>query len=158
MANAINMPTPIPTFGAVNNADQLNVTGDGTIYQILFADELWDTRGAFAASTWTAPVTGKYVLGISLYLGGLTAAMTNALIYIVAGGINYRLTQLDFSPGQDVAGVYIYSASALCPMNATDTAQVFVRILNGTKVADLLGATGTGVRSPYFYGYLLAEV
>lgn len=158
MANSINMPTPIATFGAVNNADQTNVTGDGTVYQVLFADELWDVGSHFAASTFTAPSTGKYILGVSLNLGGITNAMTNSLIYITADSINYRVLQCDWAPGQDVAGQTMITTSILAPMTAASTAQVFIHFLNGAKVVDVLGATGSGIRAPYFYGYLLAEV
>jgi len=156
--NAINLHKPVPAFGAVNNADQTNVTGDGTIYQILFANEIFDNATNFAASTFTAPVTGEYIFGISLLINGITAAMTNDLIYITAGGVDYRFMQQDFAPGQDVVGNYTLTTSILCPMAATNTAQVFIRFINGAKVVGLTGATAAGIRTPYFYGYLLSDI
>jgi len=160
--NCINLkrPTTFPyawSFGYVNNADQSSVTGDGSVYQVTFADAIWDNIG-FDGSTLTVSQEGNYVLGVSLYFSGITTAMTDSYIYIVADGVTYRLTKEDFSPGQSASGICAYSNTILAPMTAASTATVHVCFANGAKVVSIPGATSTGYRTPYFYGYLLSEV
>jgi acid stress-induced BolA-like protein IbaG/YrbA len=57
--NAVNQIGILPSFMAVNNADQTNVTGDGTDYTVTFVNEIYDLTSNFdGASTFTAPLTG----------------------------------------------------------------------------------------------------
>ena len=158
MQNSINMG--LTAFGAVSNADQLTITGDNSLYQVLFPDEIFDYGNNFAASTFTALQTGKYVFGTVLYFSGLTAAMTNCSVYIQTTSHKYYLmkqsyTALQYTP----AFTYTFSSSIMIPLNATDTVKLYMQFANGTKVVNLPGFTGlTPIRTPYFYGYLLSSL
>ena len=160
MVSSINLLKPVPAFAATSNADQVNVTGDGTSYTILFPDEIFDNDNNFASPNFTAPVVGKYIFGICLQLDGITAAMNNALFTISIGASGgYRLLQCSYVPGQDVAGRIAYSWTVSAYLNALDTAHVSMVIQGGAKVVSVLGSTGLAPqRNPYFWGYLVSEV
>jgi len=50
-----------PSVGTVSNTGQANVTGNGTNHTVL-QTEIWDINADFASNTFTAPVTGKYMV------------------------------------------------------------------------------------------------
>ncbi len=55
-----------PAFLARNSVTDSNVTGNGTEVTIDFDTEVFDQGGDFASDTFTAPVTGRYQLNVSL--------------------------------------------------------------------------------------------
>ena len=59
---------------AVYADTQANVTGNETVYTVLWANEIWDIGGNFASNTFTAPVVGKYLVCCQLSLGDLGSA------------------------------------------------------------------------------------
>ena len=160
MANELNMITPVPQFSFISLADQVNVTGDGTNYKILFPDALLNSGNHFSAvtSTFTAPIAGKYMFGITLYLSGLLASMTDAYCYILAGAIQYKLRQQDYAVAERVGIIHCFSGSVLCPLAASDTAEVHIVISGGTKVVTVKGYTTVSARVPLFYGFLLTQL
>ena len=158
MANSINRP--LVAFSATSNADQLLVTGDNSLYQVLLPNEIFDYGNNFSASTFLAPTTGKYVFGTVLYFSGLTAAMTDCLAYIQTTSHNYYLMKESFAATQYTSTFeYTLSSSLMVSLNAGDTAKLYIQFANGAKAVNLLGFTGlTPIRAPYFYGYLLSSI
>ena len=80
----INKPKQC-TFFAQVSAPTAAVTGDGTLYTVLFDQERFDVSGSYVPGTgvFTAPKTGKYLFSGSLRLSGLSAAMTYAQVVLV---------------------------------------------------------------------------
>lgn len=163
--NAINLNLAAPTcaFAAYSVADQLNVTGDATMYQILFPDEIFDNTNSFAGSTFVAPVDGKYAFGMSICLGGLDINDTVCALslYSTSGmnNYNYNILFCKFSSSQfPLTGGYVYNSNIQLTMLAGDTLIAQLKITGSTKTVDILGSATTGFRTPYFYGYLLSEV
>ena len=160
--NSINLATPICAFAAESIADQLLVSGDGSLYEVLFPDEIFDNTNNFAASTFTAPVDGKYIFGISMCLTGLSASMDNAYILNtkIHGGSNIYTTllRISFTNSQFPLTGYILNANCQMPMAAGDTLTNSIQIAGGLKTVNVLGSASAGFRTPYCYGYLLAEI
>ena len=163
--NAINLNFAIPTcaFAAYNIADQLNVTGNTTMYQILFQDEIFDNTNSFAGSTFVAPVDGKYVFGMSICIGGLDINDTVCALSLVSNSgldvYSNKILFCKFSSRQfPLTGGYVYNSNIQLTMLAGDDAIVNLTISGSTKTVDILGSATTGFRTPYFYGYLLSEV
>lgn len=66
---------PLQPFVELKQTSQAsNVTGDGTTYTIAWDTETFDVGSNYASNTFTAPVTGHYLVSASIYLGGMTAA------------------------------------------------------------------------------------
>jgi hypothetical protein len=153
----INYPKQ-PCFIVVNNADQTNVTGDGTIYTVQFANTIVDQNSNWdGTSTFTAPVTGNYQFNYLLYASGIDGGMTNDLCYLQTTAATYRHFQLSMAPGQYASGgIYVFYGSALANMTAGDTAIVVLRLIHSGLTVTLQGATNSGIRSPYFGGFLVS--
>lgn len=143
-----------PAFLAADAA-LTNVTGDGTDYTVNFStgSEYFDQNGDFdGTSTFTAPVTGKYVFISYLYFTGLTSSHTYAQITLstsnrdyVTGGMNPWAVATSLDNYACCIGV-----SVLADMDASDTAVIKLLVSGGTKVVDISGIN----RNMFFCGYL----
>ena len=127
------------------------MTGNGTLYTIVYGTEVYDQSADFATSTFTAPITGVYTLGGILYLGGITSSATTLNLRVITSNRTYTVQNVDLQ------GI-VASAEAAVPwsveidMDASDTATVAVRVSGeGSDVIDL--PTGSVVKN-IFWGRL----
>lgn len=140
-----------PCFLAYKSADSTNVTGDGTAYTVIFNTERFDIGSNYNTTTgvFTAPVTGKYLIGCQVGSSNMTAAMTYINARIIASSGN-KVGQKLHDNAVTQNGI---NAWAIINMDASDTAQVDFFIFNGTKTATVNGNTST---TTYFYGVLIS--
>lgn len=134
----INYPLQ-PAFLAYVSTAILNVTGDGTVYSIIYDVEVFDNNGDFnlATSTFTAPVTGKYKFTYMCRLGG-GSGLTAALCRLVTSNLTYitNMSQTITTSSSLTVGVI----SLILDMDAGDTATVNVNATDsGGKVDDVAG-------------------
>jgi len=140
-----------PSFAASSNLVS-NVTGDGTVYTCVFANENFDQNSDFdSTSTFTAPVAGKYNMGANFYIHGLLSAHSTAVFELVVNGSAvFRLVSASPSTnagyGSSLAG-WRTSGTLLVSLAAADTAVVRVTVSGSTKVVDF------GINS-WFFGNL----
>ena len=87
-AGIVRMPLQ-SCFSAYNNGAQSNKTGDDTMYTVLFDTERFDLNGDFASNTFTAPVTGKYMLSAHIGLNGFTTSSTYSNVYLITSNDTY---------------------------------------------------------------------
>lgn len=131
-----------PGFLAYNSADDI-IVGTNTVD---FDTEIYDTATNFAADTFTAPVTGVYMLCVMVT--HFTTRLDPArLVTLVTSNRNYRISALD--TGDDVAR-QIASGCVFADMDAADTAHV--------TAVSAAGGTVVGTGSPhhtYFSGRLM---
>jgi len=141
------------SFSAYVPTSILNVTGDGTVYSLIYGTEVFDIGSNYnnATGIFTAPVTGKYLFTNHTYIQALTTAMTSTSITLVTTngtyfGNNYSLTAGVPAPNRG------YVISIYCDMTAGDTAYCSFVASGGTKVVDIYGAAA---RTSYFAGILI---
>jgi len=143
-----------PAFAAHQQANVLNVTGAGTLYTpVLFPNQVYDVGGDWAespGSTFTAPVTGKYVLTSSVRIWGQTTAMTYGLISLVTSN---RIWNVYTSTG-DVSVTSGWFISAVADMDATDTCYVTLNVFG--ESGDTIDIAGSMSMSISFSGVLVA--
>jgi hypothetical protein len=127
-----------PAFNAFLTNPILNITGDNTVYNITGAiwTEVFDQRNNFSNGTFTAPVTGRYLLSALIYMGGILNTHLFGVAMIVTSNRTY---QLAFCPyysayGGTTLGIEI---TAVCDMDINDTAYITFGIGNAAKVVDL---------------------
>ena len=130
-----------PAVLATANA-QSDVTGDGTVYTVLFANTIFDQNGDFSSPTFTAPVTGRYLLAATIELGGLVAGHTSANAIFVASNRSVSFAGNSGVASATAAGFLRMSGSVLMDMDAADTCTITTTVSGGTKVVDV-GATNT---------------
>lgn len=129
-----------PAFAARPAASALNVTGDGTVATIAFATELLDRQGVFSSPTFTAPVTGKYLLTADLFSQQLSASHTSNKINIVTTARSYLGCNVG-GPIRDNNNNWGSGwAYTIADMTSGDTATITLTSSGGTKVIDINGS------------------
>ena len=139
-----------PAFYAVNTNSNNNIATNNTEITIEFDTERFDVNSDFNTSTFlfTAPVTGKYQLNVSLNISQLDTAATQYTIRINTSNRNYLLA-IDPEFGSDT--LFPFSISTLADMDANDTAKVTLAQNGGTAQTDVRDDPGS-----HFSGYLVA--
>jgi len=139
-----------PCFNAYLSANVTNVTGDGTTYTIAFDSEAFDNNSNFNTSTgtFTAPVTGKYLLCGVIYTSGYLVGHNRCECALVTTGTTYFIgnQKNPFS-----VTTLAFSFCAIVSLSATNTATVTVNVGGSTKDVDVNGTAGYTT----FSGYLL---
>jgi hypothetical protein len=120
-----------------NGSDQTNATGDGTVVTVVYGTESYDVGSNFASNTFTAPVTGKYLLVVNTKLGNLGTGHTTLRVSIVTTARTYfQIFDVASSPFTGMP----FSIHVLADMSASDTAIVQVNVSGSTKTVTIVGA------------------
>lgn len=138
-----------------------NKTGAGASYNVLFDTTTFDqasniTLNSAGRTIFTAPVTGKYLFEAAVTFSGLTAAMTQSQIQIIATGMTIVGPQANIGAIRDVGNLATSNASAIIAMTKNDTALLNVSISNGAgNTAGLLGSSSATASYTRWCGYLI---
>lgn len=130
---------------AVLSASTTNNTGDGTTYTIVWNQVTapgFDQGSNFntGTGTFTAPVTGKYLVCVNATLNGVQAAATDGLLQIVVAGTSGQTYNLSRNLPKDNSGS-TFTANAIVAMTATDTLTTPITISGLTKSIGIQGGT-----------------
>jgi hypothetical protein len=129
------------------NTDQANLAIN-TTHTIAFGTERFDNNADFASNTFTAPVTGKYQLNVSLYFTGTDADATYIQLNLVTSNKTYY-SIYDPAAFDEDPTYWTLGCNVLADMDASDTA--LVQVIQGGGSAQLDIAVDTN-----FSGYLVA--
>ena len=150
-AGVISYPN-IPSFLAYNSATDSNVTGNNTVATIDFDTEVFDQGNNFSADTFTAPVTGRYLLTTCVRVEDLTTLMTGFLCEITTSNRGYRYNSSEVAP--IAASFFAMTISAVADMDAGDTA--IVRVVVSGGAGDTADISGSSTLLTYFSGNQVA--
>ena len=142
-SGAVTKPTN-PAFLSHPSGVLSNVTGDGTAYTVVFATEVFDQGSNATNTTFTAPVTGRYQINVSLGIAGLTSSETGASLNIVTTNRTFNVGYANpYACGGVWAGGtdFTMPGSVIADMDAADTAHISITVSNGAKVIDLTAAS-----------------
>ncbi len=145
----------MPCFLAViSGSDVADVTGDGTAYTPIFNSEIYDQSASYDNTTgiFTAPVTGRYAFGCTLYVKGWTGSHTGGNILLVASNRTLGLERANPYGIRDAGAAFTMKGFTYVDMDAADTARITFSASGSTKVVDLAG----GGDACFFYGSLVA--
>lgn len=142
----ITMPSQ-PAFLVTADA-QANVTGNGTNYVMLWANEIADRGGNFASNTFTAPVTGLYLLTVTVNVSGITTAADSGTVIISTSNRDY--TEKYNDTDMEITG-RAFKYTVLADMDAADIASIVLR--GNGESGDVWDVDAT---SSTFSGMLLA--
>jgi hypothetical protein len=143
-----------PAFMANLTATDVGVTGDGTQYQIVYDNVVFDVGGNFSGTTtFTAPVTGHYFFTAIHHCIGLASVNTFSFFQFITTGVDYELL-LDSPFANSTGGELIRTGNAFVPMTAGDTAYTNLQIQgSGVRNVSIAGFTATSNRTTMFAGY-----
>ena len=132
-----------PAFLVQKSANQNDVAID-TGVTITWDTERFDVNADFASNTFTAPVTGKYVFILNLYMSDFDGAANFFQVDFISS--NRNMSRIDESSGTE-DGYRGNMFTTLIDMDANDTTYVQVQQGSGTAQANI-------TTSSYFSGYL----
>jgi len=126
-----------------------NVTGDNTTVTVDFDNEIFDQNADFAADTFTAPVTGRYLLCTTVRLSGMTSAADEGSVRLPSSNNTYISGHRFVNTMPENKDFVL---SIIADMDANDTVTVTAVMLGeASKVVDVGAGSVT-----YFSGALLA--
>lgn len=135
-----------PAFLAYLNAPVANVTGDGTVYTMIYDTVLFDQASNYTAvgpnaGSFTAPVTGVYILSATVLGNNFNGGHTDGNVQILIG--TQRYIGIDCNPVAMASGANQLSwpVNAITKMNAGDKAHVEFTVFHGTKTVGLFNNT-----------------
>ena len=126
-----------PAFLVFPASNQNNIAINAAT-DIVFATEVFDVGANFASNTFTAPITGKYVMSFVMYLMNLDIDTQYYSFNLITSNRTYYNA---FSPNFSADAEYQnFNFSGVLDMDASDTAKVSISIPNnGAAQADLYG-------------------
>jgi hypothetical protein len=142
-------------FCATKTSDSANVTGDNTDYSVTFTSEKFDLNGDYDTGTslFTAPVTGKYLLGCRIKYVNASASNRGLVgIGINGPGASYYGERVNTSSYDNAANTAALGCQVLVEMTAGDSAGVSLLCSGGTKTVTC-GSSATSGHT-FFYGVL----
>jgi len=136
-----------PAFHALDSSANANQTGSSGTYTVTFETEVFDQNSDFATPTFTAPVTGRYLIAAMVHIDGVTTSAGRYNMSIVTSNRTYQ-NLVDFDAAFD--GVLDIPYTVIADMDAADTATITIAGTGeGSNVWDI-GVVG------HFSGVLLA--
>ena len=140
-----------PGFLAHSAADQNNSTGDSTEVTIVYGTEIFDQNGDFdGVSTFTAPVTGRYLLRATAQLLQLASGHVQNIFHMVTSNRSYIQAVNPYAVFDATATFTNCELVEIVDMDAGNTAYFTVDVAGGAKSVDI----GAGL-STRFSGWLL---
>ena len=139
-----------PSVLAYNSTFRTDVTGDGTVYTLIFNTEAYDQNSDFSTSTLTAPVTGKYPIEIGVLIQNIGVLHTSYLLTIITSNGTYEVAAGNPGAAKDANGNIIIQGQAPPDMDIGDTATTTITVSGSTKTIDI----GNNNRDTFFGSWL----
>jgi len=136
-----------PSFLVQPSTAQNNI-GEGSQIVVAFGTERFDVGSNFASNTFTAPVTGKYLLNFALFVVDIDNAPSYFETYLVTSNRNYYNTIDPRGFDQDPT-YWTFTNCVVADMDANDTSSIQFNIHNGGTVQSDIQTYS------HFSGYLL---
>jgi hypothetical protein len=135
----VSMPKQ-PLVLAFMSTTQSDVTGDGTIFSLTGAiwTEVFDQNDDFVDGTFTAPVTGRYLLCGTIQISGHLVGHTVNYSQFVASN---RTSVMVYGHPYNAGGSNVHfkrSFSMIMDMDASDTVYMQTETSGSTKVCDII--------------------
>ena len=125
-----------PLVIAFNSSTDSNVTGNGATATVDFDTEIADQNADFDCDTFTAPVTGPYLVQAAVMASGFTDGNRPREMNFVASNREWSSNDLNDASGESVTR----GLSAIVDMDAADTLTVTFRVrCESSDVVDILG-------------------
>jgi len=153
-ANEVTMPAQPAFLGVLSGTDS-NVTGNGAAYTVgtnTAFTEIFDQNADFNVNgTFTAPVTGRYMLVVNIQMDNVAAGMTTGVFDIVTSNRTYNVLNLNPLVMIDAStNDLALESNAIADMDTADTAYCSITISGGVGNTVDLETAGT-----FFCGKLI---
>ncbi len=124
-------------FQAVVTSHHTQATGAASTYAINWTGTTWDTGGVHSGTTFTAPITGAYLLIANWNLDDLDGG-SHTYIDASINTSNRNYGKYDFRLSDIAGGIQTQHIAAIADMDANDTAIVYTNVQAGNQDVDIL--------------------
>ena len=122
------------------SAQVSDVTGDGTVYTVIFNNAITDVNSDYNTGTgiFTAPVTGTYDVDVIVRTSDIRTGNNGGLLDIVTSNRTYEVELLNpRAVNYGAQNAYAFSGSIKADMDASDTLRIDLQISNGLLVVEV---------------------
>ena len=129
-----------PAFAAYNNTLRTDITGDSTLYSVIFEVEDVDQNGDYDHTTgvFTAPVTGFYIFNASVHLLDLAAGHTEGRLSFYINGSSSNCASIsNYAFMRDPSDELCLNIKTGAYLTAADTVNVRLAVLGAAKAVDI---------------------
>jgi hypothetical protein len=145
---AVTKPLQPAVLYSGNNEN--NFTGDGTNLRIgidsgVGVTERFDVNADQSTGTFTAPVTGKYLIAGQVWIEGIASNHDNLTIEMETSNRSYYVALDPHELGRASANSLGLPICAFADMDANDTHILKISVSGGSKVIDLVDLTQIGI-------------
>jgi len=130
----VTMPKQ-PAFQVRKTGYQSNI--GTTLETVTWDDEVFDVGDNFASNTFTAPVTGKYQLNVTLRLQNIDTDHDYVQVKLATANREYEIHIVDTGVFDQDSAYQTFNGSVLADMDASDTAYLRIRAVGGTAQTDI---------------------
>jgi len=117
-------------------SDQSNIAVD-TAVELVWGTERFDQNSDFASNTFTAPVTGRYLVLVQLRLQEVDTAADYIHVYVVSSNKTYSSSINDYGGLSGDPAYWGQSFGGIIDMDASDTLVIQLYIGGGSVQTDL---------------------
>ena len=137
-ANGIITKPLQPAFHATVTSNQNDIAVNSDVVPT-YATETYDVNGDYNNSnyTFTAPVTGKYLICFTIYLENIDTAANYYEAYINTSNRDYYAATIDPDLADADFTYFSFTGSSIVDMDASDTAKIIIRQAGGTAQSDI---------------------
>lgn len=138
----ITMPRQSAFFAYASNNSGAVTGNDVTLITVQFDSTKFNIGSDFdtTTSTYTAPVTGKYLFNVVLNANGVSAAMTQMGVSLVTSNRSVIFCRINAGAARETIGnTFTSCGSVIIDMDAGDTARVQFFLVNGALAAGYTG-------------------
>ncbi len=129
-----------PCVLAYNSANDNNVTGNGATATADFDTEVFDQNADFASDTFTAPVTGRYLICFNCRIAGITSAGDGVTYAIITS--NRTHTFVPWNLANNMPTDHGCSMAIIADLDASDTVTcTIVAVGEASDVVDIIGSS-----------------
>ncbi len=141
----------VPSFSAYKSAPTLNVTGNSTNYPYI-CDTTEFNSGAYNTTTgqFTAPVDGKYLFSVSVYMTNCTIAVQITLNVVTTANTYNMADQFRVASNQNFAT----NATMIAHMAAGDTAYPTVTVVGEAGDTDTIFGAANNFATSFQGSYI----
>ena len=133
----VTMPLQ-PAVQVHKTGTQSNMSNNDTI---TFDTEIFDQNADFASNTFTAPVTGKYLITLCVSVTGLDYDATYNRVKLITSNRNKSFGIRGEQTWTANPNYHSFEGSLLCDMDANDTAYIVWSQAGGVDAADAFDST-----------------
>lgn len=123
----VTMPKQVSVLCSGSRVLAVNgITGAGVYYTIIWGTPTYDQNSDMSSSTtFTAPVTGKYLLEVSLHINAVTTAADQVVMNVTTSNQQFTVNN---SHTNGFGSEFDVRLSVVCDMDAADTLAIAIRV------------------------------